>query len=383
MRIAYVVHDYRRMEGHSRYVVELASRFARDHEVHVFANQIESDGRDGIHFHHIPAWRPNALSSILTFALQATARVRGDFDIIHNQGLCGLRGNIYTAHICNRAWHRALRQTSGLSFREWVSGVTLSALEDIFYRSARRCHVIAVSKRVADDVRSLYGLTAPATVIHHGVDLDTFSPARRESLRQQARAECGVNGTEKAFLFVGDMRKGGRQCIAALSNLDSGKLLFVSRSPTAPYQQLATSLGVAGRVRFVGVSSQVDRYYAAADAFLLPTHYDSFGMVVTEAMAFGLPVIVSREAGASELIEDGHNGLLLTDYRDSSELARKMRIVAEDQEIADRLGHCARRTVEKHSWDTVAACTMSVYQCVLDARKRPQPGILADQTTFN
>ena len=123
MKIAFAVHDYRRREGHSRYVVELATRFAKSHEVHVFANEIESEAASGIHFHHVPAWRPNALTSILSFALMGTLHVRGKFDIIHNQGLCGLRGNVFTAHICNRAWQRALLDTVGtLSFREWLSG---------------------------------------------------------------------------------------------------------------------------------------------------------------------------------------------------------------------------------------------------------------------
>ena len=86
MKIAFVVHDYRRREGHSRYVVELATRFAREHEVHVFANEIESGSDSRIHFHHVRAWRRSALTSILTFAVDATLKVRGKFDIIHNQG---------------------------------------------------------------------------------------------------------------------------------------------------------------------------------------------------------------------------------------------------------------------------------------------------------
>src|SRR5579864_7657498 len=142
MKIAFVVHDYRRLEGHSRYVVELATRFARDHEVHIFANKIEAGEPSTIHFHQVPAWRPSALPGVLTFAVQATLRVRGKFDIIHNQGLCGLRGNVFTAHICNRAWHRALRHSSGgLTFREWISRTTFSALEHLFYRNARNCHI--------------------------------------------------------------------------------------------------------------------------------------------------------------------------------------------------------------------------------------------------
>lgn len=371
MKIAFVVHDYRRREGHSRYVVELATRFAREHEVHVFANEAEIEENSKIQFHRVPAWRSSALISIISFAAQATLRVRGRYDIIHNQGLCGLRGNVFTAHICNRAWHRALRQASGrLSFREWVSGNTLSALEYLFYRFSRRCQVIAVSRRVGRDIRECYGSKAPMSVVYHGVDLSSFTPASRHSMRGQVRAECGLKDDEMAFLFVGDLRKGGRQCLEALSKLDSGKLLFVSRSAIEPYRAFASQLGIEGRVLFLGSTAQVERYYAASDALLLPTHYDSFAMVVTEAMASELPVIVSREAGASELIENGVNGLLLEDFRDPLELADKMRLLMENRTFAARVGAAARLTAEQHSWDVTASETMRVYERLLP-EKRP------------
>jgi len=376
MKIAFVVHDYRRFEGHSRYVVELATRFAQEHEVHVFANHIEAQENTAIYFHHVPAWRPNALASILTFAVAATLLVRGNFDIIHNQGLCGLRGNVFTTHICNRAWHRALRKSAGgLTFREWVSGSTLSALEHLFYRHAGNCHIIAVSQRVAGDITRWYRSKAPISVIYHGVDLDAFPPARRSPLRHAVRAECGLAHQEMAFLFVGDMRKGGLQCITALALLPTGKLLFVSRSPDASYRALAAQLGLSERVRFLGSTKEIAKYYAAADALLLPTHYDSFALVLTEAMASSLPVVVSREAGAAELIRNGINGLLLDDFADSKELAEKMRLLTEDRTLALSIGESARRTVEDHSWDATASQTMQVYQQVHAKRDESQPSL--------
>ena len=77
LRIAFVVHDYNRHMGQSRYVAELASRFKRRHEVHVFANTFEDPDPVGITYHHVPAWRANALATILSFVLPATALVRG------------------------------------------------------------------------------------------------------------------------------------------------------------------------------------------------------------------------------------------------------------------------------------------------------------------
>src|SRR5271169_1834888 len=79
LKIAFVVHDYHRSGGHSRYVAELATRFAKEHEVHVFANRIVDDGTPGIQYHHVPAWRANAFTTVLSFALPATLQVGRDF----------------------------------------------------------------------------------------------------------------------------------------------------------------------------------------------------------------------------------------------------------------------------------------------------------------
>src|SRR5258707_124100 len=101
LKIAYVVHDYHRSGGHSRYVAELASRYSIEHEVHVFANTFAAGEDRRVHFHKIPAWRLNALTTILTFSVPAALRVGKDFDIVHVQGYVGPRGNIVTTHMCN------------------------------------------------------------------------------------------------------------------------------------------------------------------------------------------------------------------------------------------------------------------------------------------
>ena len=78
LRIAFVVHDYNRHMGHSRYVAELASRFKRDHEVHVFANTFEEPDPVGITYHHVPACARVPWPASSSFVLPATALVRVD-----------------------------------------------------------------------------------------------------------------------------------------------------------------------------------------------------------------------------------------------------------------------------------------------------------------
>jgi UDP-glucose:(heptosyl)LPS alpha-1,3-glucosyltransferase len=367
LKIAFVVHDYHRAGGHSRYVAELATRFSKDHDVHVFANRIEPGGDTRIHFHRVPAWRANAFTTVLTFVLPVTLQIGRGFDIIHSQGFCGFRGNIFTAHICNRAWHVALqRLEGGTTFRESIFNTMGTGLEYMLYRFGHGSQVIAISNRVARDLVTCYQCPLPITVIHHGVDLDVFTPEIRKRWRREMRAEYGLSDDEFAFLYVGDLRKGAGRCIQALAQNDRGKLLFVSRSRTSGYERMVKDVGLTpDRVLFLGATDHIERSYAAADAFLLPTPYDAFAMVVSEAMACGLPVVVSREAGASELIEHGLNGLLLNDVSSVPELAGHMRSLFEDRAFATRLGCAARSSVESMSWDAVAGQTMEVYRQLL------------------
>jgi UDP-glucose:(heptosyl)LPS alpha-1,3-glucosyltransferase len=370
MKIAFVVHDYHRSGGHSRYVAELAARYSREHEVHVFANRVVDDGIPGIHFHHVPAWRANAFTTVLSFALPVTLQVRGDFDIVHCQGFCGFLGNVFTAHMCNTAWNVALRKFGGgATAREAVFNTIAGALEHSMYRRARNSEVIAVSQRVARDLVEYYQCPAPIHVIYHGTDVELFSPETRARLRSQAKAKYGVPGGEFVFLYVGNLRKGARQCMQALARLDHGVLLCVSPTEPEPYRRFAKECGVADRVIFAGHTKHVEEAYAAGDALLLPSPYDPFALVVSEAMGCGLPVIVSREAGVSELIQPGVNGLLLDDMSSDAEWAKHMRSLSNDRPWAEALGRAARKTIEELTWDRVAAETLDVYYALVDQRK--------------
>lgn len=192
LRIAFVVHDYNRHGGHSRYVAELATRFRRDHEVHVFTNTVDDADAAGIAFHHVPAWRRNALTSILSFIPPATLRVRGRFDVIHAQGLCGLRHNLATAHFCQAAWFHALtREGVRLTGRQRIFKNLVTGLERQALCQPATRRVIAVSERVKADLAAFYGRTTGVEVIYHGTDTTTFHPDNRDRCRASIRAAVG------------------------------------------------------------------------------------------------------------------------------------------------------------------------------------------------
>jgi UDP-glucose:(heptosyl)LPS alpha-1,3-glucosyltransferase len=266
----------------------------------------------------------------------------------------------------NEAWHVALKKLGGgETAREAVFNVIAAALEHSMYRRARNSEVIAVSERVARDLVEYYHCPAPIHVIYHGTDVKLFSPETRARLRGQAKAEYGVPAGQFVFLYVGNLRKGARQCMQALARLDQGVLLCVAATEQEPYRQFARECGVADRVIFASHTSQVEKAYAAGDALLLPSPYDPFALVVSEAMGCGLPVVVSREAGVSELIQHGVNGLLLEDMTSDAEWAQHMRSLLNDRPWAEALGRAGRKTIEELTWDRVAAETLVVYRALL------------------
>jgi glycosyltransferase involved in cell wall biosynthesis len=120
-------------------------------------------------------------------------------------------------------------------------------------------------------------------------------------------------------------------------------------------------LGVAHRVLFRGVESAPVRAFQAADVFVYPSRYDPFGLVVSEAMACGLPVVVSRTIGVAEWVEHGRNGLLC-DPADPGSLGRSLASLAADPGLARALGQAARQAVLQYSWDRCAARTLEVYE---------------------
>jgi UDP-glucose:(heptosyl)LPS alpha-1,3-glucosyltransferase len=362
LRIAFVVHDYHRHGGHSRYVAELASRFKGEHEVHVFANTFEEPDPHGITFHRVPAWRANVATTVLSFLVPATLMTRGRFDVIHAQGVCGLRQNVVTAHICQGAWCEAMtRHTGRPRWRKRVFEALAYRLERYTFRRGGARRVIAVSRRTQDDLAAHYRRTEGVRVVHHGVDTELFHPRNRERWRAEVRRQAGVPADATVALYVGDAQKALPAAIRGVALVPGLHLLSVSRSPAEPYRSLVESTGAGGRVHLLPPTPHVERFYAAADLFVFPTVYDSFGLVATEAMAAGLPVVCSTAAGAAELIDDGSDGLVVDNAWDPATLAAALARLASDPDLRHRLGAAARRKAEAHTWDETARQTLAVY----------------------
>lgn len=374
MRIALVVHDYHRQGGHSRYCAELAERFARQHEVHVFANSFPPGSRlypqaaaEGLRLYFHPVWaqRSTAIGTVLSFFLPATLALRrhGPFDIVHAQGFVSWQYDVLTAHICCAAWHaERLRSGYALNWKEKLFDAIVMRLEAWLYPQRPTQPLIAISRRVAQDLDHFYGRREAVEIIPHGVDTGEFDGAQREQWRRETRSRLGLGPETFVALWVGDLRKGSQTAIEAVARNAGQILLTVSRNDPAPFAAIARSLGCEDRVRFLPPTSEIAKYYAAADAFVFPTTYDAFGMVVLEAMAMELPVVVSASAGAAELIADGEQGLLLSSASDAEACAAHLKRLEQDPAFRRRIALAGAQRALAQSWDSVAEATLRVYR---------------------
>jgi D-inositol-3-phosphate glycosyltransferase len=203
-----------------------------------------------------------------------------------------------------------------------------------------------------------------------GVDTDLFTPADRA----EARRRLGLDG-RPVLLWVGRIApiKGLDTLLDAVARLAEGGrnmgLLVVggdADEPTGGHEtslrQRIARLGLEQSVRFVGPQPQsvLPLYYAASDVTVLPSYYESFGMVALEAMACGSPVIASRVGGLVTTVRDGVTGFLVPDG-DVGALAERIETLVADPELRWRLGREGVRWAAQHRWPCVAEAVCKEY----------------------
>jgi D-inositol-3-phosphate glycosyltransferase len=224
-------------------------------------------------------------------------------------------------------------------------------------------------------------------VIPPGVDLNVFSPQPQ----QEARRSLGLPPDRRVVLFVGriDPLKGIDVLLRALALVAAGaaeqddlSLIVVGGAPgagaaeaqreLARLNRLRAELGIEHLVTFQGAQNQdtLVTYYTAADVVVMPSRYESFGMVALEAMACGTPVIASKVGGLAFSVQDGETGFLVPE-RDVDALAARLRQVLCDHELRLRLGRQAAEWARGYGWPAIAAQ-------ILDLFERLQPAAFYD-----
>jgi glycosyltransferase involved in cell wall biosynthesis len=136
----------------------------------------------------------------------------------------------------------------------------------------------------------------------------------------------------------------------------------VGKGDLRAYGGIARGLGIGDSVAFAGPQAEgVERFYLASDLFMMLSKFDTFGMAALEAMAAGLPVIISGNVGAKDLVEDGRNGFVVGDPDDAGSAAERIgRLLNGD--LRARMGREALRTAERNTWDATASAVEGIYE---------------------
>lgn len=242
--------------------------------------------------------------------------------------------------------------------------------------------LITVSRHLKTEAIS-YGVEESRIhVIPNGVDRSTFVPMDKEV----ARTKLGLPQQGPIVLLVAHLieRKGADLAIRAIQKVVSRKpdaKLYLIGAPQSYTDSswkerlfaLPGLLGIEKQVVFLGDSpghsnGQLNLWYNAADIVVLPSRAEGMGMVLTEAMACGTPVIGTRVGGIPDVITDGSNGLLVPP-EDPDGLAAAIVELLTNRELQQRLGEVGlRRVGQEHDWDVIARQTQQVYAAVLQRR---------------
>jgi glycosyltransferase involved in cell wall biosynthesis len=361
IHVGLVVHDFDAGYGQGRYCLELVRHLQDDIRFTVFANTFRAPAAEQITWIKVPAWRFDALTSVFSFIPFSERLVRKHRpDLVHAQGLTCWQSDIITGHICNAA--RAKQMNT-----RWLKPRLFARLvipfERAFFQNPNARHVIAISRILEDEVRREYAWNKPVTVIYHGTDSQLFRPSNSPDETKALRARFNLPSSRWTWLFIGEAVKGLRQAIDQLPAFPNAHLLVITRSNLAMYRSQAAVLGVTDRITFHGPEKSPEEAYRAVDLFLYPSDYDPFGMVVTEAMATGIPVAIGRGLGAAELVDHRENGLKF-DPHSPEDIRRCLEWIAADPERGRAMGSAGRQQILRHSWEVCARKTLGVYQRV-------------------
>lgn len=371
-------------------VVEWIDRLSDAFDIHIYSQSVEDLDVSKFVWHRvsrIPG--PHLFNFLWWLAANGFQRHRDErskkihFDIVFSPGPNCLDADAITVHILFAEFVRRVR--SELKFmrnpvRLWPRLVhrriyykIAMVLERIVYGNAST-QLILTAPQTAEEIVRFIGRREVFPVVSTGLDHNIFNPSVRCSLRKRARESLGVADDRFALLMIGNdwRKKGLGTLLGALETLShlSVDLLVAGRDDPAPFLSAIREKSLELRVRFLPLIKDVEFYYAAADAYVGPSLEDTFAMPASEAMACGLPIIISARAGASALVTDGVDGMILDDPGDVQKLAKLIILLCDNKELRERLGRNAHQTAQKYSWERSTEELVVVFQEILRRKRK-------------
>jgi UDP-glucose:(heptosyl)LPS alpha-1,3-glucosyltransferase len=372
-KIAVVIPKYGLVGGAEQFASELTECIAQSnrYEIHVFANnwQVYSDR---VTFHKVPIISFPKFLTTISFAYFAGEKIaRMKFDLVHTHERI-FDADIFTMHgIPHRIWVKEIRKKPMSLFDRATDWVERRLVE-----MSKCSRFLSVSSLVQDKFLEVYKKVklSQLQIVQPAVDVHRFLRHDKHECRCEISQCYGIDPDELLILFVSmnfDV-KGLDSIIKALGVFKKKfpekhfKLLVVGKGNGRKYKGLADSLSIGDKVIFTGVQTKekLERIYMASDLFMMLSKFDTFGMVVLEAMAASLPVIISSNVGAKDFVKQGLNGFVITDIGDIGEIVKSLQ-QALKEETYIKMGEHAFNTAHENSWENLSTKTMDIYeQCL-------------------
>jgi UDP-glucose:(heptosyl)LPS alpha-1,3-glucosyltransferase len=372
VRLAVVSRYFGDCGGAERLAWRLALGVSRDSSYEVHVVTLEPGSPEGpFSFHRLggPFLARRPLGELF-FAVKATRVLReGAFRLVHSHEL-GVEADILSFGLPRGKWRTILgKPRRSFSVRDRL--LTFLEKKALF---SPRCRVILCPSNLA--ARALLDyypkLLGRVRVFYPGVDLPTEEERLQgQGWRRELWSPLGWEERDPVALFIGNNfpLKGLPQAAQAVLRLRKRglplRLCVVGRGKPSDGGRAVADLQRQKAIYFAGLRKEgVQRYYAASDLLLFPSQWEAFGMVVLEAMAWGLPVILGPQVGAGELVGSGRNGWILKNPKDPEEIALGVEKLL-DPAVRGRIAIEAEKTAERYRWETRIGELLSLYrQCL-------------------
>ena len=367
LEVTIVAHDVGPVRGMERQLTDLILGLrARGHDVQVVGRSCELPAGSNVHFHRVPGpARPFVIAYPWFMLVGSLVLRRARKGLVQATGAIVLnRVDVVSIHYLHAvAANTPSRPSALFRLHDRASRVLKRLGERLCYRPGRARAFVCVSNGAAEEMRHHFPAVADlVSTIYNGIDVQGFAPGLRAEQAAARRAELGLPPERLVAAFVGSEweRKGLAELITALASAPEWSLLVAGGGDENGYRERARRAGVADAVRFLGVTSDVQGVYDLADAFVLPSSYETFSLVTFEAAASGLPVLATPVNGVRELIDDGRNGILID--RDPERIAAALRRLGADPELRASLGAAARDSALGFSRERMVAEHEALYR---------------------
>lgn len=385
-RVAFVAADLSYESPAGSTMVALVARAAETAEVHVFSSRLDPSLVSRVTFHRIDSGTGSGmLAQLLRFLRgERTARRRAAGAGIRFDAVWAVESESSGADIL--CFHNCHRQALGLTLRRrlWSPGVSLASAAVMVSNILILIVRTRVERRAARGARRFIALTEfqrDLLVRHYALPAERIAVVPNAVQerpgaavpRDEARRILGLADDEVGVVFVaqgGWKRKGLDLIIRAIARADRRVVLRVvgggSSGEQRAFGNLAARLGAAGRVRFVGPRADAGAIIGGADVFALASWYEAFSLVSLEALAAGLPMVMTPISGAADVIEQERNGYIVE--QSSEAWARRFDVLAADPALRARMGARSREIARRFSPRSVLDAQFDVLSDVLRER---------------